>query len=118
MKPFSTYLIITSFLGATAVMVACGTDQDDDKDYSSGEKYSWEKDIAAIVVSDCSASGCHGTTSPKSTVYENNETALKTAKTEVIARLSLDLDNIGYMPKGSKTFSAENKEKLIGFLNQ
>lgn len=118
MKPFSTFMILACFLGSAIIITACGTDQDDDKDYSSGDKYSWETGISAIVVSDCSASGCHGTTSPKSTVYENDPAALKTAKTEVIARLSLDVSNDGYMPKGSKTFSAEKKEKLIGFLNQ
>jgi hypothetical protein len=118
MKPFPIYMILVSLLITAVFVTACGTDKDDDKDYSSGEKYSWETDIAAIVVSDCSSSGCHGTTLPRSTVYENDAAALKAAKTEVIARLSLDVSNVSYMPKDSKTFSAEKKEKLIGFLNQ
>jgi hypothetical protein len=117
MKPVSLSVVLVIFATA-AFMSACGSNQDDDKDYSSGDKYSWESDIAPIVVSDCSSSGCHGTTLPGSAVYQNNEAALKSAKTEVIARLSLDVNNLGYMPKGSKTFSPEKKEKLIGFLNQ
>jgi hypothetical protein len=117
MKLVSISLVLVVF-GAAVFTAACGSNQDDDKDYSSRDKYSWDTDIAPIITSDCSSGGCHGTTLPGSTVYQNNEAALKSAKTEVIARLSLDVNNNGYMPKGSKTFSAEKKEKLIGFLNQ
>ncbi len=117
MNSVSLSFVVAVFVAAVFT-VACGSNQDDDKDYSSGDKYSWETDIAPIIAQDCSSSGCHGTTLPGSAVYQNNEAALKSAKTEVIARLSLDVNNLGYMPKGSKTFSAEKKEKLIGFLNQ
>ena len=118
MKPFSIYMTLASIMTAAVFAAACGSDEDDDKDYSTGERYSWETEIAAIIASDCSSSGCHGVAMPLAAVYENNETNYKAAKTEVIARLSLDVNHVSDMPKGSKTFSAEKKEKLIGFLNQ
>ena len=103
---------------AAVFTFACGSDKTDDKDYSTGERYTWEADIAAIVATDCSNSGCHGTIGPLSTVYQNNEANFRAAKTDVIARLTLDAENSSFMPKGMASFPAEKKEKLIGFLNQ
>jgi hypothetical protein len=118
MKPVSSYMIIAAVVFVAVMAYSCGSDQEDDKDYSSGGRFTWENDIASIVKSDCCSSGCHGIVSPLSTVYEENENNFEAAKTAVIARLSLEVSDSGFMPKGATSYASEKKDKLISFLNQ
>jgi hypothetical protein len=118
MKPVSSYMIFAAMIFVGVMAYSCGSDKEDDKDYSSGGRYTWDKDIAPIVKSDCSSSGCHGKVGPLSTVYEDDENSFEAAKTAVIARLSLEESDSGFMPKGATSYASEKKDKLISFLNQ
>ena len=102
----------------SAFALSCGSDSKDEKDTSSGTTYTWAADISPIIVSDCATSGCHGSTNPKSIVYQDNEANFKAAKTQVLARLALSPEKPGFMPEGQKSFDTTKKQKIFDFLSQ
>ncbi len=98
------------------VVAACGSDKKADNT-STAKKLDFTTDINPIIIASCTgASGCHGTASKESGVYQGNEANFK--KADVKTRLGLPKTDPIYMPKGSTSFADADKQKMLDFLAQ
>lgn len=118
MTKYWQLLLVGVSVTSAGILFSCGSGNDDDKDSGSGTQFTWEKDIASMVATDCSAAGCHGTAIPGSTVFQDNEANFLAAKTLVINRLSKKPGTGGYMPQGISNYDSAKMQKMIDFLSQ
>ena len=96
---------------ALGLSMACGKDDKADEEETSTGDLSFTDDINPILIASCGASGCHGTTSPGSTVYVGKESVFKASSSK--GQLTNNL-----MPKAPSTISAADEATLIKFLDQ
>lgn len=114
LRSFGALSVLTLTIAATC---GCGSSKKstDDGTTTTGTTYTWATDIAPIVKSTCSASGCHGTANPGSTVFENSESAFVAKKADIKTRLNLGKSDPQYMPQNG-TISDADRTKIITFL--
>lgn len=116
----SSFSIATIASGLTILMLNCcgSSSKSTTTTPAPTTTLSFSTDIAPIIKTSCSASGCHGVTGAGSKIYENNEATFKAQKADAIRRMGLKSSEADFMPRSPSTISSADKDKIINYLNQ
>ena len=108
MKQFALLII--------AALAGCGSPKDkkDEVTPNVDPAISYEAEVLPILKESCSP--CHAEGSKLSNYAANDEALLKANASSVLARIQLDQNEKGFMPKGGSPLSPENLKTLRDFL--
>lgn len=107
-------LVISSlFVTAGYFAVSCGSKSDDTAASTPAIAFA---DANTIIKASCSASGCHGKTGAKSTIFEDNQTNFDAAKTNCKTRVAATTNPMP--PTDSPALTTAAKATLLSYCAQ